>query len=228
MSSEAYHCCRAGKFPVLVYCAVDRKGDVLLNSMSLDAVFWIASCTKLITSIACMQMVKQGDLALDGALERSRGITLRMLLNHTSGFVYAFQDLKLCDWSRPVGLDDFCSHESDVLHRPLVNQPEPKIQFGLSLGGYFQKFTLQPLTMNLAYVHQRAKDGTLSVTDHLYRAQLRKPETVKEMFTDQMPGKPLLANPCPAGGLSLSLSHQKSAIGRVAGPGSWEGLANLF
>ncbi|KAE8374463.1 beta-lactamase family protein [Aspergillus bertholletiae] len=348
------------KVPGLVYCAVNRDGDVLFSHasgkrgsdspdpMSLDTAFWIASCTKLITSIACMQMVEQGKLALDDVeqvqslapeledvqvleseadggfrlVPKDRGITLRMLLNHTSGFGYAFEDLKLRDWSRPAGLDDFSGHESDVLHRPLVNQPGTRFQYGtgldwagvlverassLSLEEYFQQFILRPLgiksitffpsaemKMSLAYMHQRDKDGALSVTDHLYRyplvpcrpgrekqrfcmggagcfgrpaeycttllndgtdpktgIQLLKPETVKEMFTDQIPdmprycneytpsGKPLLANPCPlvpcdddslteGWGLSFSLSHRKSPTGRAAGSASWEGLANLF
>jgi CubicO group peptidase (beta-lactamase class C family) len=73
--------------------------------MSLDTVFWIASCTKLIAGIACMQLVEQGQISLDKAeeverlcpelrsvrvlqpdgqlVEKRRGITLRMLLSHT-------------------------------------------------------------------------------------------------------------------------------------------------
>jgi hypothetical protein len=35
--------------------------------MTLETVFWIASCTKLITAIACMQLVEQGKLSLDDA-----------------------------------------------------------------------------------------------------------------------------------------------------------------
>ncbi|OGM44169.1 beta-lactamase family protein [Aspergillus bombycis] len=238
------------KVPGLVYCAVDRAGDVFFSHasgkrgndspdpMSLDTVFWIASCTKLLTSIACMQMVEQGKLALDDVeqvqslapeledvqvLEREidgsfrlvpkdRGITLRMLLNHTSGFGYAFEDLNLRDWSRPLGLDDFSGHEADVLHRPLVNQPGTRFQYGvgldwagvlvervssLSLEEYFQQFILRPLgiesitffpskemKMNLAYMHQRDKDGTVKVTDHLYRYPLLpcKPGTERQRF----------------------------------------------
>ena len=105
----------------LVYCAVNRNGDIILSNasgqtgldskrpMTLDTTFWMASCTKLITSIACMQLVEQGKLHLDNieqvellapelkavqVLERTadggfdlvpknRAITLRMLLNHT-------------------------------------------------------------------------------------------------------------------------------------------------
>jgi hypothetical protein len=33
--------------------------------MTADTVFWIASCTKMIAGIACMQLVEQGKLALD-------------------------------------------------------------------------------------------------------------------------------------------------------------------
>ncbi|KAI9927544.1 hypothetical protein AWENTII_006368 [Aspergillus wentii] len=221
----------------LVYCAVDRQGEIIFSHasgetglgsktpMTLDTTFWIASCTKLITSIACMQLVEQGRLALDDVeqveslapelkavqvLERAdggfrlvpknRGITLRMLLNHTSGFGYAFEDTKLCDWARPVGLDDFSGVESDVLHRPLVNQPGTCFQYGvgvdwagvlvervmsITLEDYFQKHILHPLGIenitffptaemkeNMAHMHQRQSDGTLSVTDHLYRYPL--------------------------------------------------------
>ena len=78
--------------------------------MTLDTVFWIASCTKLLATMACMQAVEQGILKLDdhqqvyklcpelekvqvlkddGTLEpKKNDITLRMLLSHTSGFGY--------------------------------------------------------------------------------------------------------------------------------------------
>lgn len=77
--------------------------------MSVDTVFWVASFTKLATSVACMQLVEQGLLQLDDAdqvesicpelkdvkvltrtpegklelVDKVRRITLRMLLNHT-------------------------------------------------------------------------------------------------------------------------------------------------
>lgn len=243
--------------PGLVYCAVNRAGDVIFSHasgkrgldssdpMTLDNVFWIASCTKLITSIACMQLVEQAVLKLDDAdqvetlspelrdvrvLERTpegehclapkkRSITLRMLLTHTckvfasyninlakltifvsAGFGYAFDDLRLCDWARPVGLDDFSGHKADVLHRPLVNQPGTRFQYGvgmdwvgviveraaqMSLEEYFQKRILGPMGITnitffpttdmkakLAYMHQREERGNLTVRDHLYRYPL--------------------------------------------------------
>lgn len=80
------------------------------EAMSLDSVFWIASCTKLVAGIAVMQLVENGTLALDDAdqveelcpelksiriltsvddtgkahfVDKQSRITLRMLLSHT-------------------------------------------------------------------------------------------------------------------------------------------------
>jgi CubicO group peptidase (beta-lactamase class C family) len=61
----------------IVYCAVNKKGNLVFEHasgkvgkgsdkpMTMDTVFWIASCTKMITGIACMQLVEQGQLSLD-------------------------------------------------------------------------------------------------------------------------------------------------------------------
>ncbi|RAL14785.1 serine hydrolase domain-containing protein [Aspergillus homomorphus CBS 101889] len=133
-----------------------------------------------------MQLVEQGKLALDDSAQlealppelrdvkvlqsdgsggvklvaKERRLTLRMLLNHTSGFGYAFEDPKLLGWSRPIEPDDFSSNVHDVLHRPLLKQPGTNLKYGvgldrvgrlvgrltgLSLETYFQTFILRPL-----------------------------------------------------------------------------------
>jgi CubicO group peptidase (beta-lactamase class C family) len=85
--------------------AAGKRGYGSSDPMTLDTIFWIASCTKMITGIACMQLVEQGKLSLDDAqqvenlcpelkgvkvmnadgtlVDKKRGITLRMLLSHT-------------------------------------------------------------------------------------------------------------------------------------------------
>lgn len=82
-----------------------KRGHESSEPMTLDSIFWIASCTKMITGIACMQLVEKGILSLDSStlveslcpelkeakvltddgklVEKKRGITLRMLLSHT-------------------------------------------------------------------------------------------------------------------------------------------------
>lgn len=103
--------------PGVVGVAVGRDGNELFahaaghrgfgsaEPMTLDNIFWVASCTKMITGIACMQLVEQGKLSLDDAAQvgnlcpelknlqvlqpdgkienKNKGITLRMLLAHT-------------------------------------------------------------------------------------------------------------------------------------------------
>lgn len=90
--------------------ASGKLGCSTAAPMTLDTIFWIASCTKLIGGIAAMQLVEQGKLHLDDpdAIERicpelrdaeilkevdpeghpifvkkKNRITLRMLLTHT-------------------------------------------------------------------------------------------------------------------------------------------------
>jgi CubicO group peptidase (beta-lactamase class C family) len=58
------------EIPGAVYCAVNKDGDLLfphasgkvgvgqVRDMDMDTVFWIASCTKMITCVACMQLVE--------------------------------------------------------------------------------------------------------------------------------------------------------------------------
>lgn len=82
-----------------------KRGHVSPEPLTTDSIFWIASCTKLITGIACMQLVEQGQISLDDSdetericpelrdlkvlqedgklVDKKRGITLRMLLSHT-------------------------------------------------------------------------------------------------------------------------------------------------
>lgn len=107
--------------PGLVCSVINREGNRVFeyaagkralgssDPMTVDSVFWIASCTKLVTTIAAMELVEQERLALDdgdevekylpelkdikvlvetadGTLElheKKRKITLRMLLSHT-------------------------------------------------------------------------------------------------------------------------------------------------
>ena len=106
----------------MVFVAIDKDGNQITavpsgkkgvnrsEAMDMDTVFWIASCTKLLATMSCMQAVEQGKLDLDDAqqvykacpelkevkvlqddgslADKKNDITLRMLLSHTSGFGY--------------------------------------------------------------------------------------------------------------------------------------------
>src|SRR5213595_401523 len=121
-----------GDVPGVVAMAASRDGPIYQGAfgrralpdgapMTVDTVFWIASMTKAITSIAAMQQVEQGRLSLDEPLGKvlpelekimvlegfgadgqpslrppKRPITLRHLLTHTAGFTYDI-------WSAEMG-----------------------------------------------------------------------------------------------------------------------------
>lgn len=92
--------------------ASGKRGHDTEEPMTMETVFWIASCTKMVTGIACMQLVEQGVLKLDDPdlvdklcpeikdvkilkgfekdkpilVEKNNRITLRMLLSHTGEY----------------------------------------------------------------------------------------------------------------------------------------------
>ncbi|KAK8855024.1 Beta-lactamase-like protein [Apiospora arundinis] len=122
--------------------------------MTLDSVYYIASCTKLLTGIAVMQVVEQGTLKLDdadqietlcpelkdlkvlrpdGSLEEKKvGITLRMLLTHTAGFGYAFFNERLRDWCAAAGVRALPGTLEDVT-LPLLFQPGEGWEYGVGV-----------------------------------------------------------------------------------------------
>ncbi|CAN9116906.1 unnamed protein product [Alternaria alternata] len=134
--------------------AAGRRGAGSHEPMTLDSVFWIASCTKMIVGVAVMQLVERGVLSLDDSAQveslcpelkavqvlkadgtlvpKKRGITLRMLLSHTAGFGYTFFNEKLRDFSRPAGWDEFSGLEFDI-KQPLVHQPGEGWEYGLGI-----------------------------------------------------------------------------------------------
>jgi CubicO group peptidase (beta-lactamase class C family) len=95
--------------------AAGKRGLNSKEDMTLDNIFWIASCTKMIVGVACMILVEQGKLHLDDGeeieqlipelkeikvlqkdgtlVEKNKKITLRMLLTHT-GMFHRYQVLK--------------------------------------------------------------------------------------------------------------------------------------
>lgn len=105
--------------------AAGKRGVSSSEPMGLGNVFWIASCTKMVAGIACMQLVEQGKLHLDDGdelerlcpelksikvlqkdgtlVEKNKKITLRMLLTHTgmlSLISWSFRMLTPVSWLR--------------------------------------------------------------------------------------------------------------------------------
>src|SRR5690242_8933509 len=126
--------------------------------MTSDTVFWIASMTKAITSMAAMQLVEQGKLTLDDPiagvlpelaapqvltgfspsgeprLRPAKGsITLRHLLTHTSGFVYDIWNPKLRPYTETKGIPGIISCQNAALALPLVFDPGDRWDYGIGI-----------------------------------------------------------------------------------------------
>lgn len=207
--------------------ASGTKGCNSTEPMTLDSVFWIASCTKLIGGIAVMQLCEQGKLSLDDPelvenvapelknirilkclgengkpqyVDKTKRITLRMLLTHTAGFGYTFFDEDLAQWGFNTFSDEFDGLEGGILSQPLVFEPGTQWQYGIGidwagtivervsdmpLNEYLQKHIFQPLGIkdidmfpsksmkdHLAHMHQRTSDGKIFQRNHLQRRPL--------------------------------------------------------
>ncbi len=108
--------------------AFGRRDLAQVSGMTLDTIFRIASMTKAVTSVAAMQLVEAGELALDQPIGRvlpelaspqvlagfdpagkprlrpaRRPITLRHLLTHTAGFGYEMLSSELIRYIHRTG-----------------------------------------------------------------------------------------------------------------------------
>ncbi len=112
------------------------------KAMTPDAIFWIASMTKSLTSTAVMILVDEGKLTLDEPASKwvpelakvkvangralFRPITLRDLLSHTSGI--ADPARKPSDGNVPIA-----QYALDLLKEPFDFQPGSEFQYGFGL-----------------------------------------------------------------------------------------------
>ncbi|KAM0548401.1 hypothetical protein ACHAPJ_009885 [Fusarium lateritium] len=225
--------------PGTTVVVVDKNGELFAHSagkrgiatqepMTLDNVFWIASCTKMLTGVACMQLVEQGKLKLDdgehlenlcpelkklkvlkkdGSLEdKKNAITLRMLLTHTAGFGYTFFNERLRDWSFPAGVDEFSGRIEDIITLPLLFQPGEGWEYGVShssASGNITILTLCKVGIDWAGIAlERATGQTLN--DYLQQ-HVFQPLGIKNMT--MIPGKAMRAK--------LAHMHQRDPDGTL-------------
>jgi methyl acetate hydrolase len=126
-------------------------------AMSRDTIFRIASMIKVVTTIAAMQLVEEGKIALDASAPAvdsaltspqvltgfdvagvpqlrpaKQPITLRHLLTHTAGFAYPLWDADALRYAR--ALDDLLAGERVLLPRsPLMFDPGTRWQYGSNI-----------------------------------------------------------------------------------------------
>ncbi len=126
-------------------------------AMTLDTVFWIASMTKAITSVAAMQLVEQGRIGLDQPLDSvvpklanpqvmdgfdadgqprlrpaRRSITLHDLLTHIAGFVYEMWNGDISRYLKATGRPGTGTGLNAALEQPLAFDPGARWEYGIN------------------------------------------------------------------------------------------------
>jgi CubicO group peptidase (beta-lactamase class C family) len=173
-----------------------------------ETIFWIASMTKPITSVAALQLVEQGKLELDapiggilpelatpqvlenGALRpAATAITLRHLLTHTAGFSYPASNPALAAYAAahpnppPPG-------SRAALAMPLVHDPGTAWEYGVSTDW-----------VGLAVEAASGKSLDTYFRDHIF-APLGMADTGFTLTSDQKSRRAALHHRSPAGKLT--------------------------
>ena len=159
----------AGEVPGVVALAADDNGVVYQGAfgkreiakepgMTLDTVFWIASMTKAVTSVAAMQLVEQGKLHLDDPMAgrmpelastqvlegfdadgvprlrpARRPIRLRHLLTHTAGFTYDVWHADTGRYMAHAGIPRIIECKNVTLGTPLIFDPGDRWEYGINI-----------------------------------------------------------------------------------------------
>lgn len=173
-----------GVVPGVVALAADDSGTVYAGAfgarefgadadMSLDTVVVLASMTKIVTSVAAMQLVEQGRIGLDEPLGARipelavvqvldgfnddgtprlrpprRLVTLRHLLTHTAGFAYHVWNAGTLRYHDCTGVPTIDSGRKACLGIPLACDPGERWEYGLStdwVGQTVERISGQPL-----------------------------------------------------------------------------------
>ncbi|KAI4253204.1 MAG: hypothetical protein LQ352_003823 [Teloschistes flavicans] len=164
-----------GKINGAVICVTDTIGHFIYDKalgtrtllsgekipQRLDDILFLASATKLVTTIAAMQCVEQGLLTLTGDLSSitpelaakqviigfsedgetpllepaARPITLEMLLTHTSGTAYDFTNPRLIQWRQKFDPPGETSPRpvEEAFNYPLAFQPGSSWMYSVGL-----------------------------------------------------------------------------------------------
>jgi CubicO group peptidase (beta-lactamase class C family) len=142
---------------VIYQNAFGVRGVDTAQPMTMDSVFWIASMTKAITTVAAMQLVEQGALNLDadiGAiapefaspqvldgfaddgtprLRPAKGpMTPRHLMTHTAGFCYDIWNPDMLAFMKATATPRTATGKPQALQVPLAFDPGARWEYGIN------------------------------------------------------------------------------------------------
>ena len=156
-----------GDVPCVVAMAGDRDGVVYEGAagerapgsgepVTPDTMFRIASMTKMVTTVAALQLVEHGQLDLDDTIETylpefgelqvlegfdgdtprlrppASKATVRQLVTHTTGLSYWFWNADMVRWHEVTGTPDVLSGSMEIFTAPLVADPGTRFEYGIN------------------------------------------------------------------------------------------------
>jgi methyl acetate hydrolase len=156
-----------GDVPLVVAMAADRGGVIYEGAagerapgsgepVTPDTMFRIASMTKMVTTVAALQLVERGDLDLDEPVETylpefarlqvlegfdgetprlrppASQATVRQLVTHTAGLTYWFWNADMVRWHEVTGTPNVLSGSIETFKAPLVADPGSAYEYGIN------------------------------------------------------------------------------------------------
>lgn len=180
--------------------------------MTADTVAWIASMTKAITTVAALQMVEQGRLALDAPIGEilpalaqphvlegfdengtprlrpaRRPITLRHLLTHTSGHSYDMWNADMGRYMEGAGVPGAVSCQRAALATPLIADPGDRWEYGIGIDWAGQAVEAASGQRLDAYLRDHVL-GPLGMADTAFRIGSSQRERLAAMHARQPDG----------------------------------------
>jgi methyl acetate hydrolase len=157
-----------GAVPGVVAMVGDREGTLyegVYGRLSVESdeparantMFWIASMTKAVVSVAVLQLIERGELELEQRVAdvlpafdelpildgfdvdvprlraATRPVTLRHLLTHTSGCGYWFDNPDVLRYHRVTGVPDPLSGSAEMLRVPRLFEAGERWEYGTSV-----------------------------------------------------------------------------------------------
>jgi methyl acetate hydrolase len=180
-----------------------HAGDPASPAVGADTMFRMASMTKAMASVAVLQLVEEGLLTLDTAVQDvlpafaelqvlegfdgdepilrapSRPPVVRDLLTHTSGLGYFFTNEKLLKWHGLTGAPHVLTGLKAGLMTPLVHDPGTVWEYGISVDwlgevvGELRGSTLDAVLKERVFGPLGMVDATFAPTDEQFARMMR-------------------------------------------------------
>ena len=157
----------AGDVPCVVATAADESGPIYEGAagpravgesdpVTPDTMFRIASMTKMVVTVAALQLQERGRLDLDAPVEKylpefadlqvlegfdgdtprvrppATRATVHHLVTHTSGLAYWFFNADVVRWEEATGTPNVLSGSKESFAAPLVADPGTQYEYGIN------------------------------------------------------------------------------------------------